>query len=235
MSDQVFIGGIGVVEVNTLNPPVAPGAQPLEIRQWERERAQKAAELTRQVLAFGVRSPDQLAAITDHTKLTPEQDPILRRVIYGLLGALDKTEPWFTEAQFFNGWQPIARPPHGPGGLSGAEPVGYAMATLGVCKDPFGFTHWRGGVTRTGTAPSRQLIMTLPGRYGPGGGQTMVQALAVANDGVALIEISRSMSDGLGLDVCEVWLSNVVSSITGGFGANPRIDLSPITPYDSRA
>lgn len=245
MSDTRNIPGIGIVTVNATVSLLDPNNQPLPVEQWERDRAQLAAELTRRVMGYGVGPRDPLDQIVSPDMLTADQDPILRRVIYGLLGALSIIEPWFSAVTFFNGWGPIQRRPLGTGSLVGAEPAGSIdMITFGVCKDPFGFNHWRGGVMKTGTlSTGRELIMTLPGRYGPGSdggpgsntlGGNMVQYVcpfhgdAGGATGSLLIEISRTADN-----VTRVFTSDAAGFSSSG-AINPKIDLSSIVPYDSR-
>jgi hypothetical protein len=122
------------------------------VLEWERLRAQRVAEVMRDLVTQGVTGADSIASVI--ASLPEGSDPQIRLAVYGMLAGLEIVEPpqsIATVGAFANNW-----------GNLGSDQL------LSVYRDPFGRVHWTGLPGRlSGSASNGETICTFPLKYAP--------------------------------------------------------------------
>lgn len=169
----------------------------ITVDPWEFERADLAAQLTKQALTEGTDGAETLGPLT--TTYDPAADPAVRRSAYALFRALSIVSPW-VPLTFFAGWSNY--------------PPGYSQAAFMI--DPFGRVHLRGLVQRTSgvlltiatlptpVRPAFQKVFRIATDNGAGGDAdgrldiTAAGVLTLAGPGVAYVSLEGVSYDTRG-------------------------------------
>ena len=143
----------------------------MTVAEWERARAELAAQRMRAVNDFGIAGAEDLErSLPEGVSYPSEGDPAVRRLAYALFGSLVEAAPW-SPANLENSFT----------ALGGAAPPGCVIDSLGNVS-------LRGAVVR-GSAALNTTIFTLPANMRPPYLRRFVQPCA---SGVAHVDVLTS-------------------------------------------